>query len=187
MFYAILNGDGQIARYPYTLTDLKKDNSHISFPPNFPSDPSQLDPFNLVPVNPVEIPAYDEHAYRVVYGDPVESDGVWTETYELVALTAEEKHGFCNYSLFWNSLVNSNLYDFIIEQAASDVRINALSTELATLTAEARAGNSFPTRFQECIWKLTESVSFTEEQMIELNSIFSASNLNLVYSLVRPA
>lgn len=185
--YALLDSEGTLVEYPYSIAQLRLDNPQVSFPLNFPSSPSQLSDFNLVEVVTVEVPAYDEREYKVVYGDPVAVDGVWTETYELVALTTEEKHAYCNYSVFWNSLVNSTLYDFIIEQAALDVRVNALSTELATLTTEARSGNYFPTRFQECIWKLTESVSFSEEQSIELNSIFTSSNLNLVYSLVRPA
>ena len=185
--YALLDSQGSIAQYPYTISQLRLANPNVSFPDNFPSDPSKLAEFSMVEVQSVEIPLFDEKQYKIVYGDPVETDGVWSETYELVALTTEEKNEYCDYNLFWTSLVNSALYDFIIQQAASDIQINALSTELATLTAEARSRNYFPSRFQECIWKITETVSFTEDQSLELSTIFTSSNLDLIYSLVRPA
>lgn len=57
MFYAKLNQDGTLDRYPYTLTDLRRDNPGTSFPPSITDEVATS--FGVVPVTPADQPAYD--------------------------------------------------------------------------------------------------------------------------------
>lgn len=66
MFFVKLNKNNEIEFYPYTLTDLRKDNPGISFPDKL--DESLYSAFNVYPVLPGEQPElnYDEHLERTV-------------------------------------------------------------------------------------------------------------------------
>lgn len=78
MFYILINPD-QTLVYPYTLTDLIRNNRHISFP----SDMSKFDtsPFNCYPVVPTPEPIQDNMvAVRIM---PELIDNVWYERWEL--------------------------------------------------------------------------------------------------------
>jgi hypothetical protein len=57
MFYALTNADGTLKRYPYTLTDLRRDNPNTSFPPNISDEVAQS--FGVYPVEATEQPPYD--------------------------------------------------------------------------------------------------------------------------------
>ena len=50
MFYAKLTADNKVARYPYTLTDLKRENTNTSFPALI--DDATAASFSVVPVKP---------------------------------------------------------------------------------------------------------------------------------------
>lgn len=57
MFYVLLDGDGNVACYPYTLTDLRRANPGTSFPKQISDDTAAA--FNCFPVAPTEPPADD--------------------------------------------------------------------------------------------------------------------------------
>jgi len=50
VFYAKLTADNKVARYPYTLTDLKRENTNTSFPALI--DDATAASFSVVPVKP---------------------------------------------------------------------------------------------------------------------------------------
>lgn len=77
-----------VIQYPYSVTQLKKDNPQTSFPAN-PSD-ALLASYNVFPVKPTERPAFDPAKQRVVEGTPEKVSGQWTQVWNVVALTAEE-------------------------------------------------------------------------------------------------
>jgi hypothetical protein len=79
MFY-ILTPPGQPPVYPYTLTDLRRDNPGVSFP----RDMANFDasPWHCYPVQDTAPPeAPGKVAQRLM---PVQIDGVWQERWELV-------------------------------------------------------------------------------------------------------
>lgn len=85
MFY-ILTPPGEAEVYPYTLTDLKRDNREVSFP----SDMTNLDTSDwyCYPVEdtpPPEAPGM--FAVRIM---PAQIDGVWYEQWELEPYTQEQ-------------------------------------------------------------------------------------------------
>ena len=58
MFYAKLDKDGNLERYPYTLTDLKRDNPKTSFGRKITQETAEI--FGCVPVTPVD-PSSDDY------------------------------------------------------------------------------------------------------------------------------
>ena len=85
MFY-ILTPPGQPPVYPYTLTDLRRDNPGVSFP----RDMTNLDTsdWHCYPVQPAPQPAETgKTAQRIM---PELVNGVWYEQWELVDITQEQ-------------------------------------------------------------------------------------------------
>ena len=95
MFYAKLE-NGNVAIYPYTITDLRLATPNVSFPPN-PSD-SELLAFDVVPVTPSEPPivAYNKRAIRWA-----EKKGKkWVEVWTVVDIDPQEASDILNAQ--WN-------------------------------------------------------------------------------------
>lgn len=84
--YALIEND-VIGRYPYTVTDLRKDNPGTSFPAN-PSDAS-LAEWGMQKVAQVQRPEenYAKNVYEVA---PQKINGVWTQVWAVVAATDDE-------------------------------------------------------------------------------------------------
>ena len=86
MFYAKLNLDGTLERYPYTLTDLRRDNPGTSFPPDISDEVAAS--FGVVPVIPADQPAYD---HTVDLSRTAEKKfGKWVEVWISTPATPEE-------------------------------------------------------------------------------------------------
>ena len=77
-----------VINYPYSFGQLKQDNPQTSFPAN-PTD-ELLASYGVLPVTQVGIPAYDSAVQRIEEGVPALVDGAWTQTWNVIALTAEE-------------------------------------------------------------------------------------------------
>lgn len=87
MFYARLNKDGKVDRYPYTLTDLKNENKHISFPDVI--DESIVSMFNVQPVTLTEPPEID-HTQNLIRSAAPNKKGQWFETWTIEPATEEQ-------------------------------------------------------------------------------------------------
>jgi len=83
----ILIKDGNIAKYPYSIGQLKKDNPNTSFPATIPD--ATLAEFGVYPVTPAEYPQVD-HTKNVVEETPNLLNGVWYQDYTVVDATEEE-------------------------------------------------------------------------------------------------
>ena len=86
MFYAKLDAEGNLERYPYTLTDLRRDNPRTSFGRTISQETAEA--FGCVPVTQVAAPAADhtknfEQSARLV-------DGAWEEQWIETDATAEQ-------------------------------------------------------------------------------------------------
>ena len=77
MFYARINLDGTLARYPYTVTDLRFETPNTSFPSQLSAD--DLSDFGLVPVALTEQPALDYT--KNVERSAVNQRAGWIETW----------------------------------------------------------------------------------------------------------
>jgi hypothetical protein len=74
--------------YPYSAAQLRRDNPQVSFPKN-PTD-ELLASYNVFQVKPTGQPTHDPATHRIEEGTPVLVDGVWTQAWNVIALTAEE-------------------------------------------------------------------------------------------------
>lgn len=80
MFYVKLKEDGTVDRYPYTLTDLIRDNPNTSFPRSLDAETASW--FGVLPVRPTDPP---QHDHTVNLERSTEKQGedwveVWIET-----------------------------------------------------------------------------------------------------------
>jgi hypothetical protein len=80
MICVLLNDDGTIKQYPYTITDLRFANSQISFP-SFPCNEA-LKEFNVCYVTETEKPVYDEST-QVLINSVKKIDDVWTQVWNI--------------------------------------------------------------------------------------------------------
>lgn len=86
MLFAKLDDDGNLERYPYTLTDLRRDNPRTSFPKNISTETAAT--FGCVPVTPASAPAADHTKNFVRSAQQV--DGAWQEQWVESDATADE-------------------------------------------------------------------------------------------------
>ena len=65
MFVKITNG--QVAQYPYTVGDLRRDNPNVSFPKNIPN--GVMAKYGMYPVGYVAAPEYDPLTHRLEHSN----------------------------------------------------------------------------------------------------------------------
>lgn len=86
MFYVLLNADGSVDRYPYTLTDLRRANPGTSFPKQI--DDATAEAFNCFPVTPTTPP---EDSYTInLERTAVKEGGKWVEKWISTPATPEQ-------------------------------------------------------------------------------------------------
>lgn len=78
----------EVITYPYSLSQLRKDNPQVSFPKEMPAE--RLAEWGVFPVKSGEIPEYDEETHTVEEGEPELVDGEWTQVWNVRELTADE-------------------------------------------------------------------------------------------------
>lgn len=74
--------------YPYSIYELMRDNPQTSFPKNPTKE--MLESYGVYEVEQVDLPAYDSSTHRVEEGTPVQIENVWTQAWNVIALTPEE-------------------------------------------------------------------------------------------------
>tara|TARA_Y100000310_G_C20611114_1_gene778058 strand:- start:41 stop:478 length:438 start_codon:yes stop_codon:yes gene_type:complete len=86
--YAKIDGD-VVAKYPYTMDDLKKDNPFVGFPTNSISNPDISSEYGVVSVGNSTAPDADA-GFKVEESTPVKDGERWVQGWSQVAKTAEE-------------------------------------------------------------------------------------------------
>ena len=81
--------DSQIVAYPYTQTDLIRDNPSTSFPSGGIS-PDSLAEWNVFPVHFADQPGVDPLAQRVVELAPLHDGQSWIQQWAVEALSQDE-------------------------------------------------------------------------------------------------
>lgn len=86
MLYVLLSDEGELVKYPYSLTSLKRDNPNISFPKKINEETAAE--LNCFPVVSTEQPATD---YTVnLQRTAVNENGQWVEQWFTTPATSEE-------------------------------------------------------------------------------------------------
>lgn len=84
----LLIQNGEVAAYPYSFEQLRRDNPGTSFPAQ-PS-PAALSEWGVHPVTSIAMPASDPLTQTVVEDTPIQVDGVWVQVWEVRAASAQE-------------------------------------------------------------------------------------------------
>lgn len=79
--------DGAVAKYPYTIGNLRKDNPSTSFPKR--PDDTLLAEWGMRLVTKTDRPTIDL-TKNVVEGDPVLNNGIWTQVWVVADASVEE-------------------------------------------------------------------------------------------------
>lgn len=85
--YVLLDEQGAVERWPYSVTDLRRDHPDTSFPAE-PSDEC-LAGFRVVPVVATDPPPASL-IERIEHAGPVFADGVWTQQWAVEPLPLDE-------------------------------------------------------------------------------------------------
>lgn len=80
--------NGIIEKYPYSIGDLRRDNSQTSFP----ATPSKelLAEWGVLPVKPVDQPQYDLLTQTLTETTPQQVDGEWVQVWGVSEATPEQ-------------------------------------------------------------------------------------------------
>jgi hypothetical protein len=126
MFVKITNG--QVAAYPYTVGDLRRDNPNTSFPKNVPA--ATMAAFGMFPVGYEAAPDFDPMTHRIQNSNvPELKNGEWVLTKTVVALTAEQ---IADRDAAKASEVREKRANLLAETDYLALSDNTLTTEMAT-------------------------------------------------------
>lgn len=158
MFY-ILTPPGEAPVYPYTLTDLKRDNREVSFP----SDMSNLDTsdWHCYPVQDTPLPeAPGKIAERIM---PVQIDGVWQERWTLIDAPASPVPEAVQMAQARLALLDANLLSQV--DAAIDAIPDPTQREASRIEWEYRTEVY---RNSQLVLSLGAALGLTDNQIDEL-------------------
>jgi hypothetical protein len=88
-----------------------------------------------------------------------------------------------DYQAFWEGLMTSSLYTAIREQSMVSLPVNTLGTEFIALLGDAKAGRPYEAAIQQSMAAILQTGSFTPEQLVELQAVLVAANLDSIYTL----
>jgi hypothetical protein len=81
--------DNQIVAYPYSQTDLIRDNPGTSFPAGGISTAS-LAEWNVFPVHYASQPTFDDLTERLVEAEPIHDGSAWIQQWKITPILQEE-------------------------------------------------------------------------------------------------
>lgn len=84
----VLAPNQTVETFPYSIGNLRRDNSTTSFPRN-PSD-ELLAAWNVFPVREVAAPSYDEATENCTQVNPTLENGEWVMTWEVTSASSDE-------------------------------------------------------------------------------------------------
>lgn len=91
-----------------------------------------------------------------------------------------------NHGLFWDSLVNSNIYIKIKEQALTSLPVTVISAELISLFSDAKLGNIKIEFIQDALTKLIENLVLEEQDYLLIQNLLITSKLDTLYNITIP-
>jgi hypothetical protein len=83
-----------------------------------------------------------------------EKEKKWTPEIPVFLPVAQEVSSVCDYGLFWDNLIGSDVYKKIKQAAGINLKINLYCTEFISLLLTARISEPNKSAIQECIWAL---------------------------------
>ena len=130
---------------------------------------------------PIEFPEYDFLTHERVWNRETRSFDVIERSFPLEPTPSVVRP--VDYKLFWDNLLSSTIYVSLKESAASNLSLNTICTEFLILLADAKFGEPNETAIQNSINQIFTTSVFTEEELIEVQSLFKVTGLDQVYTL----
>lgn len=119
--------NGEVDQFPYSIGQLKRDNTNVSFPKNIPEE--TLNSFDVYSVTVASQPSYTERTQKVIPNTTVSLvDGVWTQGWSVVDKTSEEVQAFDDMFEEMNRNKRNSLLAQTDFYALSDVTMSAEMT-----------------------------------------------------------
>ncbi len=176
--------DGQIAEYPYGISQLKRDNPNVIF--TLPLNPETLAEYGVVEVLPATPPAYDPITHDLIETEPFETEEGWVQQYQLIEVSPEAQdqryNSRANWQQFYNGLLINAAFVRARAGAAEVLAINAAYTDIANALALAAQGLVNVMAVQACfdnlIAVLTGDFALTQGMKDELEALVEACYLD---------
>jgi len=128
---------------------------------------------------PIEIPPFEGTSYYTHFYE-------WnsqTRSFDVIELDEFQKQKNVNYQLFWDSLLNTSAYSTIKENASESLLTNTISTEFIALLGDAKRGYANIKKIQEKLTEIVSNISFTEEELAEIQDLFIKTGMFAVYQI----
>ena len=106
-----------------------------------------------------------------------------TREFDVTELNVFEKRNRVNYQKFWDELIQTSAYLTIKESASQSLAINTLATEFIALISDAKNSHANVEKIQEAFTNIMTNISFTSEELEEIELIFIKSGMFAVYTL----
>lgn len=148
---------------------------------------------------PIKMPEEIENTSHFTHNYAWNSD---TLSFDVEEVDQDEKKKRVDYKRFWNFLLNGvNIestdengnpmlistngiaYKKIKNTAKVSLEVNVLATELIALLSDAKFGNANVEKIQEVLLEILSSISFTAEELAEIQLAFTESGMFAVYTL----
>ena len=176
--------DGQIAEYPYGISQLKRDNPNVIF--TLPLNPETLADYGVVEVLPAERPEYDPITHDLTEAEPIETEDGWLQQFQLTEASPEQQteryNSRANWQQFYNGLLINAAFVRARAGAAEVLAINAAYTDAVGALGLAVQGIVNVPAIQACFDNLlavmTGDFALTKEQRDELQALLEACYLD---------
>ena len=106
-----------------------------------------------------------------------------TREYDATELQNFEKERRVNYDMFWNALLDTDVYTTMKTAASSALAANVLLTEFIALLDDAKRGFANVTKMQASISGILAGITFSADELAELQTLFDSTGMTAVYTL----
>jgi len=106
-----------------------------------------------------------------------------TREYDATEVTEYEKQRRVQYQQFWDKLLNTNAYTKIKTAASQSLLANTLATEFIALMSDAKRGQANIIKIQEVLTEIVSGITFTTEELAEIQTAFTQSGMSAIYTL----
>jgi hypothetical protein len=106
-----------------------------------------------------------------------------TREYDAIELNELEKRSKVLYQKFWDDLINTSAYTTIKATASQSLEVNTVATEFIALLSDAKNNHANVEKIQEVLVEIMENIPFSEEELQEIQTVFTESGMFAVYTL----
>jgi hypothetical protein len=106
-----------------------------------------------------------------------------TLSFDATEVDEYEKERRVNYNQFWNRVLESSVYQTLRAAASQSLAVNVYCTEFIALLSDAKMNRPNKVKLQESITNIFTNIDFTEEEVEEVQRIFSETGMIAVYTL----